>query len=53
MHQRQKFIHSALASVTITILSLTSAAAFAQAGHSFNDNKQVTVDWPYLDNEMI
>jgi hypothetical protein len=53
MHQLQKIIHCALASVTITIFSLTSAAAFAQTGHYFNDNKHVTVDWPYFDNEMI
>ena len=47
MHQLQKIIQGALASVTITIFSLTSAAAFAQAGHYFNDNKHVTVDWPH------
>ena len=53
MHQLQKIIQGALASVTITIFSLTSAAAFAQAGHYFNDNKHVTVDWPHFDHEMI
>ena len=44
MHQLQKIIQGALASVTITIFSLTSAVDFAQAGHYFNDNKHVTVD---------
>jgi hypothetical protein len=47
MHQLQKIIHSALASVTVTIFSLTSAAAFAQAGHYLSkrecDNEPIIV----------